>query len=185
MALYMFFHALPDSHLHYLSEHPEAFHPYMEGRVPEPKRSLLDKLLGREVENDLPDDWPEEALEGYSPEINDKQVKQFHYLLNGTEDRVAHSGCVFQTWFAPRHKSVAITIDGENFALLNEQIPELAERLKAATGPQLTERYRQANNGETLSTQDEEYLRNAFSEIAAACEKALSQRAGLMWTFAG
>ena len=185
MALYMFFHALPDQHLTFLSEHPETFQSYIEGKIPMARRTFLDKLFGREVEIDLLENWPTHALEGFSPEINDRHVRQCHYLLNGSHEKVAHSGCVFQTWFAPRHKTVALTIDGESFALLSDQVQDLKGRIEVAVGPVLTDRYREANDGQNLNQSDEQYLRDAFGEITAACNKALEQHAGLMWTAAG
>ena len=82
MALYMFFHVLPDSHIEYLNEHPDTFRSYMEGREPKIRKSLLDKLFGREIELALPHNWPQTELEGFCPEVNHRQVELFHYLLN-------------------------------------------------------------------------------------------------------
>ena len=182
MASYMFFHVVPDSHLDFLHEHPEAFRAYMEGRAPEIRRSLLDKLFGREIELNVPDNWPTNELEGFSPEVNHRQVEYFHYLLNGTSERVDHTGCIFQTWFAPGHKTVAVSIDGENFALHSKRVPELKKRIGELTREDLLERYRKAVDDKVLSESDEEFLRDVFSEISAACDKALEERAGLMWT---
>ena len=97
MALYMFFHVVPDSHIEFLSKHPETFRDYMEGKKPKVRGSLIDKLLGRQEEVDIPSDWPRNELEGFCPEVNRRQVEYFHYLLNGTRDRVHHAGCIFQT----------------------------------------------------------------------------------------
>lgn len=181
MASYMFFHVVPDSHLEFLREHPETFLPYMEGREPKIRRSMLDKLFGRETRLDIPEDWPTEELEGFSSEVNHRQVEDFHYLLNGTKERVGHSGCVFQTWFAPRHKTVTITIDGENFALDNTQVLDLRKRIATLSSEELVSRYEELGH-EELSDPDKQFLSDVFSEIRAACDKALEKRAGLMWT---
>jgi hypothetical protein len=181
MASYMFFHVVPDSHLEFLREHPETFLPYMEGREPMMRRSMLDKLLGRETCLNLPEDWPTEEPEGFSPEVNHRQVQDFHYLLNGTKERVGHSGCIFQTWFAPRHKTVTITIDGENFALASEQVLDLKERIETLSDEELLARHQGLGYTE-LPDPDKQFLKDVFSEIHAACDKALEKRAGLMWT---
>lgn len=145
------------------------------------RRSMLDKLFGRERCSNLPENWPTEELEGFNPEVNHRQVQDFHYLLNGTKERVEHSGCIFQTWFAPRHNTVTITIDGENFALDSEQVLDLKERIEALSGEELVTRYQDLGYTE-LSDPDKEFLTDVFAEIRAACDKALETRAGLMWT---
>lgn len=184
MALYMFFHVLPDSHIEFLQAHPDAFHPYLEGREPEIRKSLLDRILGREVEIDLPGDWPRKELEGFCPEISHRQVKLFHYLLNRTEDRVDHSGCIFQTWFAPRSKSAAIPIDGENFALKSDLVSSLKERIQQISEEELFSRYRQIVDNASIDESDKSFLTGAFKEISSACDQALETRNGLMWTSA-
>lgn len=182
MALYMFFHVLPDSHIEFLSEHPETFRSYMDGDEPEIRRSLLDKLLGREVDLDLPDNWPQNELEGFCPEVNHRQVEYFHYLLNGTNDRVDHAGCVFQTWFDPRAKSIAITIDGENFALKSKFIQNLKELIQNISEEELLNRYKKATGSMDAAESDRGFLTGAFKEISSACDRALEKGAGLMWT---
>ena len=178
----MFFHVLPDSHIEFLSRHPNTFRSYTEGKEPEIRRSLVDKILRRETELDLPDNWPQNELEGFCPEINHRQVEYFHYLLNGTKDRVDHSGCVFQTWFDPRANSVAITIDGENFALKSEFISSLKDLIQSITEDELLNRYAQAT-GEVISDEsDKDFLTDAFKEISSACNSELEKREGLMWT---
>ena len=182
MALYMFFHVVPDSHIEFLSKHSETFRPYMEGREPEFRRSLFDKLFGREVELNLPNNWPRNELEGFCPEVNHRQIEYFHYLLNGTQDRVHHSGCIFQTWFDPRFKSVAVTIDGENFALKSEDILDLKERIQNISEDELFGRYRKVVDDPSMFTSDKAFLTDAFNEISSACDKALEKKEGLMWT---
>ena len=182
MALYMFFHVIPDSHIAYLNEHPDTFRAYMEGQQPEVRRSFFDKLFGRDVNLELPGNWPQNPLEGFCPEVNHRQVKYFHYLLNGTKDKVDDSGCVFQTWFAPRFKSVAITIDGENFALNSEFVLSLKERIQNITENELINRYRQAVDDVDLDKSDKDFLTSAFHELSAACDRALERKEGLMWT---
>lgn len=178
----MFFHILPDSHIEFLSEHPEAFRPYMEGKEPEVRRSLLDKILGREVGLDLPDNWPQNELEGFSPEVNHRQIKFFHYLLNGTKDRVDHAGCVFQTWFAPRANSIAIAIDGENFALKSNFIQDLKELIQNISEEALLSRYKQVTGDTGIEESQRDFLAGVFKEISSACDRALEKGAGLMWT---
>ena len=182
MALYMFFHVVPDSHLEFLSKHPETFRKYLEGREPEVHSSLLDKMFGREVNLDLPNHWPQNELQGFCPEVNHRQVEYFHYLLNGTKDRVHHSGCIFQTWFDPGFKSVAITIDGENFALRSEFILSLKEQIQNISEDEMFDRYRKAVDDVGMDESDKNFLTDAFREISSACDKALEKREGLMWT---
>ncbi len=182
MASYMFFHVLPDSHIEFLSEHPDTFRSYLEGSQPRIRKSLLDRVLGRKVDSSIPEDWPQGELEGYCPEINHRQVECFHYLLNGTRDRVEHSGCVFQTWFAPRARSVAVTIDGENFALESEFVPSLGERIRGISEDELFRRYAEAVDDASLDTVGREFLLDAFRTIVSACDSAIEKRQGLMWT---
>ena len=182
MALYMIFHALPDSHIDFLSEHREAFRPYMEGRPPELRRSLLDRLLGRDVDPVVPDDWPCQVLEGVCPEVNHRQVEYFHYILNGTRDKVGHAGCVFQTWFAPRFETVVVTLDGENFALRSDEVPQLKARIEAVSEVEMLRRYEQVVGEPAASQADREFLREAFAQMLSACEQAISSGKGLMWT---
>lgn len=182
MALYMFFHVIQDSHIEFLKNHPETFRPYMEGRKPEIRKSLFDKILGRDVKLELPSNWPQNELEGFCPEVNHRQVKYFHYLLNGTKDKVHHSGCIFQTWFDPGFKSVAITIDGENFALKSDFVMSLKELIQNIAENELFERYRQIVDDKVLDKADKDFLTNAFKEISSACDRALLKKEGLMWT---
>lgn len=182
MALYMLFHVIPDSHIDFLSDHPETFRPYMEGRKPQLRKSWLDAILGRDVALELPEDWPENELEGFCPEVNHRQVEYFHYLLNGTKDKVHHSGCIFQTWFAPGHQSVAVTIDGENFALRSELVRSLKDKIQNLGDNDIFDRYRDAVDDVDLDEADKEFLLNAFGEISAACDSALEAGEGLMWT---
>lgn len=182
MALYMLFHVVPDSHIEFLANNPSTFRAYLEGVEPTVKNSLFDKLLGREVELSLPGNWPGDELEGYCPEVNHRQVKYFHYLLNGTTDRVDHEGCLFQTWFAPRVKTPVVTIDGENFALRHEHIDSLRQRIRQLSADEICARYEQALEGERVDDATREFLLGAFEEIASACDNALETKAGLMWT---
>ncbi len=182
MALYMFFHVLPDSHIEFLSEHPDTFRSYMEGSEPGIRKSMVDRILGRAVDWTIPDDWPRDEPEGYCPEINHRQVEYFHYILNGTRDRVEHSGCVFQTWFAPRARSVAVTIDGENFALESEFVPSLGERIRGLSEEALFRRYAEVVDDASPDAADREYLLDTFRIIASACDSAVEKRQGLMWT---
>jgi len=182
VALYMFFYVLPDSHIEFLHRHLDSFRAFMEGSEPAVRKSLFDKLFGREVDLDLPDNWPQNKIEGFCPEINHRQVKFFHYILNGTKNRVDHSGCVFQTWFDPRAKSVAITIDGENFALKSEYIASLKERIHNITEGELFKRYKEAIDDASMEELDKDFLTDAFKEIVSACDRALEKREGMMWT---
>lgn len=182
MALYMFFHVLPDTHIDFLMTHPQTFRAYMEGRIPEVRKSLIDKLLGRTNHLKFPVDWPEKELEGYCPEINHRQVEYFHYLLNGTHKRVAHSGAIFQTWFAPGHSSVAIPLDGENFALKSQEVLTLKERLNSISEDMLFSRYQETVDQSEIDDTDKEFLVDAFHTISSACDKAIHIKHGLMWT---
>ncbi len=182
MALYMMFHAIPDSHIDFLCEHPATFRPYMDGTRPELGKSILDKLFARDVSLDLPSDWPRRELEGACPEVNHRQVQYFHCLMNGTEDKVDHAGCIFQTWFAPRSKTVAVQIDGENFALKSQEVTRLKELIKTVTEPELLTRYRDAVGEPDVSDADREFLAHAFGEIQSACDRAIEAGHGLMWT---
>lgn len=180
MALYMFFYAVPDRHLEFLRDNPALFDAYLAGETPELKQSLLSRLLGKEPAT-LPDDWPGNALEACSSEINHRQVHVFHYILNGQSDLVDNVGCVFQTWFKPRHKSPAIVVDGENFAFDSSDTRRLLELLEALT-PELM-RDRLENSGRAEQVQDDSgFVEDAFAEIVNICGKAVSKRYGLLWT---
>ncbi len=181
MALYMVFHAIPDAHIAYLSEHPEALLAYLEGVEPEPRRSFLDRLFRREAEQSLPDDWPTQEIEGIYPEVNHRQVEQFHYILNGTDARVSHAGCVFQTWFAPRAETVVVTIDGENFALTSDLVADLKGRIGSVSEDELRSRYSEAVGEPEPTDDDKEFLQEVFAGIVKACDQAIETGSGLMW----
>ncbi len=181
MALYMIFHVVPEAHLDFLAAHGETVGAYLNGHPPEIRRTFMDKLFGRTPAVDVPDGWPNAELEGAVPEVNHRQVEYFHYLLNGSHDKVSHAGCVFQTWFAPHFDSVALKIDGENFAFRYDDVVRLHELVKRVSEAELVNRYREALNETEVTPEDIEFLTNAFDTIAAVCEQAIESKSGLMW----
>jgi len=180
MALYMMFYVAPDSHLEFLRDNPTLFDSYLGGEMPDLSQGLLAKLLGKQPP-ELPHDWPGHELEVYSPEINHRQVNLFHYLLNGTDELVENVGCVFQTWFKPRHNSPTVVIDGENFALLSTDVRQLLHLVEGLTAE--TMRDRLDDSDKASAVQDSiDVVEFGFEVIGKACAEAVSKGQGLVWS---
>lgn len=182
MAMYMIFYSVSDTMIDYLESHPENLGYFFEGTKPQPKKSFLDKILGKEDQIiELPYDWPTSEPNSYSPEINHRMVETFHYILNGTKELVGGAGCVFQTWLEPRHSTVAITIDGENFALKSGEISNFKALLESVYPEKATERYLEDLEMDAMPEEDIEFLEQAYTELIKACDFALENTQGLMW----
>lgn len=180
MASYLFFYPLPDQHLGFLRDNPAFFDAYLEGEKPQLKRGLIAALMGKALPQ-LPADWPSERCEGYSPEINHRQVKTFHYLLNGKHDLVQDVGCLFQTWFNTRHPPPVTVIDGENFAFDSVYTRQLREMLENLTPETVRHRLAEVEGTATDSDVDN-LLQQGFDIIKQACNQAVADTQGLLWT---
>jgi len=180
MASYMMFYVVPDSHLAFLRDNPTLFDSYLRGDIPEIRQGFFSKLLGRKLPR-LPDDWPSHELEAYSPEISHRQVKVFHYLLNGKNEPVENVGSLFQTWFKPRHNSPAISIDGENFAYNSRDARHLLNLVEGLTPELMRDRLDDFESASELQD-DSGLLEYAFNQIEKACNEAVSKGQGLLWT---
>ncbi len=180
MASYMMLYTVPDAHLDFLKDNPTLFDAYLCGETPDLKPGLMSRLLGKQPP-ELPGDWPDHEQDAYSTEISHRQVKAFHYILNGTDDIVNNVGSVFQTWFKTGKKTPAVVIDGENFAFLSQDVQQLLAMIKSLN-PELR-RERLDNSGRASEIHGgDEFVEQAFSEIAKACNDAMSKGTGLMWT---
>lgn len=180
MASYMIFYAVPDSHLEFLRDNPTLFDSYLVGEIPKLRQGFFSRLLGKKLP-ELPDDWPDHELEGYSPEINHSQVNLFHYILNGKDGPVENVGSVFQTWFKPRHDSPAIVIDGENFAYNSTNAKQLLNLVEGLT-PELLRSRLNDYKGASEIQDGTGFIEYAFDEIKKACNEATSKNQGLLWT---
>lgn len=180
MASYMIFYVVPDSHLEFLRDNPALFDSYLVGEKPDLSQGFFSRLLGKK-RPELPDDWPSQELNAYSPEISHRQVNVFHYILNGKNDPVENVGSIFQTWFKPRHNSPAIVIDGENFAFNSAGARQLLNLIIGLTPELKCERLDDSAN--TSEIQDgSDFLEYAFGVIEKACNEAVSKGQGLLWT---
>jgi len=180
MAMYMFFYSVPDNVLEYLECNPAYLGDFLEGVVPTPKQSFVDKLLRRSVEIQLPAGWPASEPKSFEPEINHRMISDFHYILNGSDDFVCQAGCVFQTWLSPNADTVAITIDSENFGLKSDEVSNFKGMLESIYPEVAIERYTTRLNGEYTS-EDQEYLKEILEELISACKSAMKSNSGLMW----
>jgi len=180
MALYMFFYAVPDEHLEFLRDNPTLFDAYLAGELPELKQGFLSRILGKEPP-ELPGDWPDHALEAWSSEINHRQVKAFHYILNGQSELVDDVGCVFQTWLKPRHTSPAIVIDGENFSFSCSNTRLLLEMLEGLTPELMGDRLRESGQEKEIPG-GASFVEAAFEEFVSVCQRAISKGQGVLWS---
>jgi hypothetical protein len=180
VALYMFFYVVPDNHLEFLRDNPTLFDSYLGGEIPDLSQGFFSKLRGKKLP-ELPNDWPRQELNTYSPEINHRQVNIFHYILNGTNDSVENVGSIFQTWLKLRYKSPAIAIDGENFAFFSKDVRQLLNLIKGLTPELRRDRLDDSKNSSEIQDSSD-FVNYAFDVIEKACNESVSKGQGLLWT---
>jgi hypothetical protein len=175
------FYELPDDHIEFLKNHPSSFIEYLQGNKPTQKQSLFSKFFGMNRTIEYPENWPNNEMENICPEINHRQVKVMHYILNGTSSYVSNIGSLFQTWIKPSYKSPAVVIDGENFAFKTNDTMKLFDLISSLTDEIIYRRFEEYMK--TTITEDEKsFLTNAFNEIKRVSESAISRGNGILWS---
>lgn len=170
MADYFRVFAAPDSHIEFLSQHPDSVFDYVEGQPPKPravtpkqqvkpsKPTFWQRLFGGSPKPPSPapqptaptpelvppDDWPSEELTEIGPaECIHRNVDLYHLILNGTSKFVEGSGSIFQTWLTNDQHSAVNIIHGEVFAFKSHQIPELLRLVSGVTVELVQSRFTQ------------------------------------------
>lgn len=167
----MHFYSIPDELIDFLVSNPKCLGYFCNAEIP--KVNIDKKYLVK---------WPKKEPKSFSPEINHRTIEYFHYFLNGTQKMVSHAGCVFQTWLKPEHKTVAQTIDMNNFALKNKDVVKFKDLIERVYPEKVTERYMKLFKYTEMTDYDKQYLEEPFEELIKACNFALDHKHGLLWT---
>ena len=131
--------------------------------------------------------------------VDHRNVRVFHFLLNGTEKRASGPSRIFQTWFDPSGCD-DIHVDDLAFGMDSANTQELLVRLKALSNEEI--RARERLYGEILARRerflfwrrrrraqmaapiddDDTYLEDCFANLREICERAVASKCGLIWS---
>lgn len=147
---YLYLFSASNEQIDFISKQPHSLWNLLEGSP----CSILDPTKGgnnaklangykKTISDEIPKDWPHEALTPLGPEINDFTIEIYHRILCGGDVYVEGAGSLFQTWLV-RDKGSAIDIGGrgKHFAFSGELVSELKWLLSFVDHKRVDEQYR-------------------------------------------